>query len=259
MSDQHYYYYKQSPYLKKVKINIPPKKSHQIASKIFLAIGTLILVWVAYPLVSFEFFHSRQLAQNQFVSPISANGNITTSDQSDSNQVDYTQAGNWFPESPTQTFPSNLNSYTLSIPKLNIDHAQVSLTNQNLSQNLVHYGGTALPGNNGNGVVFGHSILPQFYNPKNYTAIFSTLHTLENGDQILTTIDGITYQYQIIDMFEVSPKDISVLEQTYDNKYLTLITCTPPGTYLRRLIVKAKLVPYQQQEAPSSPTQTSNT
>ena len=78
-----------------------------------------------------------------------------------------------------------------------------------------------------------------------FPAIFSTLHTLETGDQILLDYDQITYQYQVVDMFEVTPEDISVLDQTYDSEYITLITCTPPGSYLRRLIVKAKLVPYQ--------------
>jgi len=35
---------------------------------------------------------------------------------------------------------------------------------------------------------------------------------------------------------------ISVLEQKYDASYLTLVTCVPPGTYWKRLVVKAKLV-----------------
>ena len=41
---------------------------------------------------------------------------------------------------------------------------------------------------------------------------------------------------------QVAPTDLSVLEQRYDGRYLTLVTCSPPGTYLRRLIVKARIV-----------------
>ena len=241
-----YYYYKQTPKHKKPAVQNTKNKSQKIISKLFLSLGILILVWVAYPIINFQIFHSRQFAQNQFISPAGAEA-ITRDSTSASNQADYTQAGSWFPESQTTTANTNVTDYTISIPKLDIENAGVTLIGEDLSKSLVHYGGTALPGNNGNGVIFGHSILPQFYNPKNYMAIFSTLHTLEKGDQILTTIDNITYQYQIIDMFEVAPKDIWVLEQTFDDKYLTLITCTPPGTYLRRLIVKAKLIPYQQQ------------
>jgi len=42
-------------------------------------------------------------------------------------------------------------------------------------------------------------------------------------------------------MYEVQPTDLSVLEQRFDGRYLTLITCTPPGTYLRRLVVVAQI------------------
>jgi len=42
-------------------------------------------------------------------------------------------------------------------------------------------------------------------------------------------------------MIEVSPRDLSILAQRYDDSYLTLITCVPPGTYFKRLIVRARL------------------
>jgi len=49
------------------------------------------------------------------------------------------------------------------------------------------------------------------------------------------------YRYQVIGLREVLPDDVSVLQQHYDSEYLSLITCVPPGTYLRRLVIKAKL------------------
>jgi sortase A len=92
-------------------------------------------------------------------------------------------------------------------------------------------------------VVFGHSILPQFFDPKNYMSIFSTLPTIKQGDEILVYFDGITYKYIVRDMFEVRPDDIQILEQNTSGSYLTLVTCTPPGHPLKpkRLIVRAKL------------------
>ena len=50
------------------------------------------------------------------------------------------------------------------------------------------------------------------------------------------------YRYQVEKMVEVSPEDVSVLEQQYDRERLSLITCVPPGTYLRRLVVRAGLI-----------------
>ena len=65
--------------------------------------------------------------------------------------------------------------------------------------------------------------------------------SLENGDEIKIKVNDISYEYVVYDMFVVDPDEISVLEQQKDGSFLTLITCVPPGTYLKRLVVKAKL------------------
>lgn len=151
----------------------------------------------------------------------------------------------WFPTAPKfVSFSSQITHYNLSIPKLKIENAVVEIDGDDLTQSLIHYSGTALPGQPGNAVIFGHSVLPQFFNPQNYKTIFSTLPELDEGDEILVEFDGVLYHYQVIKMIEVLPQDISILSQQNDAEYLTLITCVPPGTYLRRLAVKAKLVPF---------------
>lgn len=158
-------------------------------------------------------------------------------------QLDYTKASNWYPTLPDlPPQPSKITHYTLSVPKLEIEGAVVQIGGEDLMKSLIQYPGTALPGQYGNVVVFGHSVLPQFFNPENYKTIFSTLPKLEKGDEILVDFDGILYRYLVIEMVETDSGDISVLHQHYDSQYLSLITCVPPGTYLRRLIVKTKLV-----------------
>ncbi len=54
--------------------------------------------------------------------------------------------------------------------------------------------------------------------------------------------DGATYDYKISEMYETMPDDLSPLAQVYSGRTLTLITCTPPGTYLRRLVIKAYML-----------------
>ena len=120
----------------------------------------------------------------------------------------------------------------------------IGLWKMDLKKSLIQYPQTALPGQLGNAVIFGHSVLPQFFNPKSYWTIFSTLFKLKQGDEILLNYDNIQYRYLVEEMFEVQPSDLSVLEQRFDGRYLTLITCTPPGTYLRRLIVRARIVDF---------------
>ena len=61
---------------------------------------------------------------------------------------------------------------------------------------------------------------------------------------IYFTVKNVTYRYQVVDMRVVSPDDVQVLEQTYDDAYASLITCVPQGTYAERLIVKTRLVKF---------------
>jgi len=121
----------------------------------------------------------------------------------------------------------------------------VAVGGEDLAKSLIQYPGTALPGKIGSTVVFGHSILPQFYNPEDYMAVFSTLPTLDAGDEIYIDYDGITFKYKVESLFEILPTDTQVLDQKLDDSYLYLVTCVPPGHPLkpRRLIVRARVVP----------------
>jgi sortase A len=147
----------------------------------------------------------------------------------------------WFPTAPQKKVVTPVNTYTISIPKLKIQNALVTVAGDDLDVSLVHYGGTALPGEYGNTVIFGHSTLVQFYNPKNYKTIFSLLPTLKVGDEIHISYDGILYKYVVYNLTVSEPSDLSALAQRFDDSYLTLVTCVPPGTYWQRLHVFAKL------------------
>jgi len=203
-------------------------------SLLFLSGGFLLLLLVAWPILTFEFLLAPKYSTN-VVSPLSGEQVLGT-------QTDLTQASNWFPAVNQRTEQSKITSYILSIPKLGIKDAAVIIGSDDLSKSLIQWGGTGVPGDFGNTVIFGHSVLPTFFDPKNYMTIFSTLPTLKEKDEILIYFDGISYKYQIIEMKVVDPADISILEQKFDDSYLTLVTCVPPGTYWKRLAVRAKLV-----------------
>jgi sortase A len=159
--------------------------------------------------------------------------------------IDYTKVDNWFPgaSKPVQFGDRpKVNNYTISIPKIKVENMEVEIGGNDLDEHLIHYDGTALPGQYGNPVIFGHSILPIFNNPKNYMSVFTMLPTLKKNDEIKVDYDGISYKYLVESYHEVAPEDIEVLEQRYDRRTITLITCVPPGTYLRRGVIQARLV-----------------
>lgn len=228
------------------------KKAINFFSYIFLMVGALLLFWSFYPILSFTIY-SKLFLKNNIYQPISSNNTTSTLKQANSvlgafnifsnNLRDYTQASIWFPASPQLNQASQLTvkEYTLSIPKLNIRKARVVVGGEDLAKSLVHYLPQSLPGEYGNVAIFGHSTLPQLYDPKDYKTIFTYLSSLEKGDKIYISLGEFEYQYEVTTLFIVKPKDISVLEQKKDDAYLTLITCEPPGTWLERLVVTAKL------------------
>lgn len=221
----------------------PWKRILSYLSIIFIFSGISIFVWVLYPIFMFELYYAPRFGT--LLSPV-PNEIIKQTIGTELSQVlgmektDYTKASVWFPKASGVKLAQNISSYHLSIPKLYINSATVKVGGEDLSRNLIHFTGP-LPGEIGNPIIFGHSTLLWFYNPKDYKSIFSKLPDLTTNDRIYLTSDNVTYIYKVFEMKITTPNDLSVLNQTNDGSYLTLITCVPPGTYLRRFIVKAKL------------------
>ncbi len=169
-------------------------------------------------------------------------------------QLDYTNLSNWFEDqmpndlvNRTSLLARQMGEYTLEIPDLNINNAVVTIGGTDLEESLIHYPGTSLPGKPGAPVIFGHSLLRQFYNPKEsnprrYNSIFSTIMTLKKGDKIYLRYGDVRYTYMVEDITEVKPADTFILAQDYGVRQLKLVTCTPEGTYLRRGVVTAQLI-----------------
>lgn len=208
-----------------------------------MGIGLILIVWTVWPILSFILIDQSLLAKT--VSPLADAVGVKplNSVAYATGSNDFTNANAWFPTKPQKKIVSPVNSYSLSIPKLGLENASVTIGGDDLATSLVHYGGTSLPGEYGNAVIFGHSTLPQFFKgTKEYRAIFSTLPTIKIGDDIIITYDGVSYTYRVFDKVVVEPTDLSPLEQHFDDSYITVVTCVPPGTFLYRLNVKARLV-----------------
>ena len=112
---------------------------------------------------------------------------------------------------------------------------------EGLQKGVVHYPGTARPDQNGNLFITGHS---SYYpwDPGQFKDVFARLSKLEVGDEFIVYYDQKQYTYRIYDKFEVQPTNVDVLSQPSDKKMATLMTCTPVGTALRRLIIQAEQI-----------------
>jgi len=215
-----------------------------LLAKGLMVTGIFIIGSVLWPILSYELFIAPSLRSQQFVSPDPAQGEEQSGIEIEiENSTNLLNPSDWFPNAQVpRVRESKITHYTLSIARFNILDATVAIGGEDLSKSLIQYPGSALPGDLGAIIIFGHSILPQFFNPKNYMSIFSLIPSMELGDEVIIKFDGITYTYRVIDKKEVKPDNIAVLEQPFDSEYLRLITCTPPGTYLRRAVITAALV-----------------
>jgi sortase A len=125
-----------------------------------------------------------------------------------------------------------------------------------LHDGVVHYPNTALPGEQGNIVIFGHSS-GQWWAPGHYKFVFTLLDKLTTGDRIILDYKGQRYIYKVTDTKVVLPNDLSVLNKS-GNNILTLITCTPVGTSQKRLIVHAQQIVPNPSKSSSSTTSAPN-
>src|SRR4030042_1545597 len=163
----------------------------RIAALISGISGVIILIGVAYPIISYNYIYPKNYTR--LVSPVTEQNPGAVKSVSSTQTIDYTQASNWFKggASKEDFTTSKVSYYTVTVPKIKIENAVVAIGGEDLSEHIIQYPGTALPGKRGNAVLFGHSILPIFYNPKNYLAVFSLLPTLKKGDEIYVEYDGI--------------------------------------------------------------------
>ncbi|MCL5432764.1 MAG: sortase [Patescibacteria group bacterium] len=237
------YYYKS-----KNQIKIDSRKFLQFGSFLIAFFGFIAALYIFFPLISWQIYFAPVFASNELTAPIpkytivnkSTVQSLIAATTEKISGIDYTNAQNWFPNFKTEDKSPQIQSYTLSIPKVGIKDATVSTVDFDLSKHLINYSGTAIPPNKGNAVVVGHSTLPQLFNQNDYKTIFATTYLLKIGDEIKVKIDGIEYLYKVFNITVVDADDTSVFSQNYDDSYLTLITCTPPGTTWKRLIIKAR-------------------
>ncbi|MGI8419119.1 MAG: sortase [Candidatus Levyibacteriota bacterium] len=217
-----------------------------------LMLGLCLGMYTFFPLISYELYIKPAFASQAFASPIPQTTMVTQASIQSLLKNTATQiadiaehnSDSWLPTANSYKevgVTSSLSNFYLSIPTLGIDNAYVSNTDNNVNLHLIHFPGTTLPPHVGNAAIFGHSTLPQWFDPHNPHAIFATAHTLKVDDIIKVTVSNQVYTYKIINIHIVDADDTSYLQQDSDGSYLTIITCTPPGTTWKRLVIKSKL------------------
>lgn len=149
------------------------------------------------------------------------------------------------PKPVSRVYISDLPNNYIAIPTLGITAPiswSVSLDNiyTKLEEGIVHMQNTALPNEDGNVFIFGHSS-NYAWAPGSYNQVFAVLPKININDNIVINYQNQQFLYKVNATKIVNPKDISVMQPTAQPT-LTLMTCVPVGTALNRFIVQAQLV-----------------
>lgn len=135
----------------------------------------------------------------------------------------------------------------LIIPKINLvvpvvfpTSTDLAILKNSLYRGVVHYPESAMPSENGNTFIFGHSSNKPFEKNPARTA-FTKLNQLENGDEIFIQSGKIKYAYRVVSREIVDPEETRVYLNS-DKPKLTLSTCWPVGDPLKRTMIEAEFL-----------------
>ncbi len=144
-----------------------------------------------------------------------------------------------------QLFPEDPN-FSIVVTKIganariisNVDASDEKIYLDALNKGVAQVMGTAFPGERGHIFLFAHST-DYFWNVGTYNAIFYLLNKLEPKDEVNLFYKGQRYVYRVVDKKIVDPSQVEYLTRKTNKEFLTLQTCWPPGTTLKRLLVFA--------------------
>ncbi len=217
-------------------VNLPFLFKTRMLSGLLMSLGFLVLgTQVVLPLVFFK-------TQDTVVRPMEQTvlGVATGFKDFDFSEIEKNEKMIKNPEEIPEFF-------YITIPKLKIENAFVKSEFDGASPDdfIGHYRGSALPGETGDSFIYGHSVLPWFFNPKNYKTIFSTLGNLDIGDTFTIKYKENNYEYKVVEKVTLNPKDVKPLDgwrpEYLNESTVSLMTCWPAGTKTNRLLIRAIL------------------
>ena len=208
---------------------------------VFFGAGIFALMQIVMPVLAFKTWEVTSLNQSQLL----VNPNLSSSSliEGQTAGVSVQNIDNFpaFISSLESDKNPSFKEFKLSIPSINLNSVKVLVNSNDFEQNLAHLPGTALPGEKGNVFISGHSSLPFIFGTDR-KPLFMDLPKVKKGDEIKVEVLGQQLKYEVMGIKIVNPNDVSVINPpNHEGRYMSLMTCVPPGFNTKRLIVLAKL------------------
>lgn len=177
---------------------------------------------------------------------IQAEGHYRAKQLTQSKQTTEDQQFNLAP-TPTPIVPADTD-FGIVIPKIeanapivaDVDPYDSAAYQKALTKGVAQARGTGLPGSGQTMFLFAHAS-GDLLMARRYNSIFYLLNKLEPTDNFTIYFRGAPYTYQVAEIKTVVPSEVDYLTNDSDTDVI-LMTCTPPGTTWKRLLVLAKRV-----------------
>ena len=128
----------------------------------------------------------------------------------------------------------------LDLPLLNPQTRDIAKLDEYLKDGPARYMDSALLGEKGNVLLFGHSSrLPVVHNQM-YKA-FNRIPELEAGDVIEVEGEGVVYSYQVLTVKTVDAEE-GIIDLSREGNRLTIVTCDTLTSKSSRFVVNAELI-----------------
>ncbi len=194
--------------------------------------GVFLTFW---PVIKAEYFYRKDQVQNRKY--------VVAGDPAAAGQVNPLAEK----QRPLEITPLST-SFGIVIPKIaanarvidNVNPGDSTAYMAALKEGVAHALGTAYPGEVGDTYLFAHSV-GNFWEVNQWNAVFYLLRELRPGDEVDIFYKEKRYIYIVYDQKTVNPDETGYLEAQTNFPRLTLQTCWPPGTTLKRLLVFARL------------------
>lgn len=221
---------------KQISLSFKRRLVYHFISKSGAAITAFMIlsfIWTFLPALKEEVYYDLGFSKDQ-TDKTESNINIAEADKVIAVQK---EAEDW-----------GVNSYfSIVIPKINaasnvlanIDSGNRIEYTEALSRGVAHSKGTYFPGQGKTIFLFSHSTDSPL-NIARYNAVFYLLRKMEIGDSIIIFFADQKYEYKVTEKLFAEPEDTSWLTYETSAEKLILMTCDPPGTTWRRLLVIAE-------------------
>jgi LPXTG-site transpeptidase (sortase) family protein len=140
-------------------------------------------------------------------------------------------------------------NFGIIVPKIGVNAEVIKDVNpldrneylNKLKNGVAHSRLAGLPSDKKNTFIFAHSS-NSFYSLKDYNTVFYLLHKLNKGDIFYLTYQKRLYKYEVQNLEMVDKYQTKYLYSEKNDSSVTLMTCWPPGTDKKRLLVFGKLI-----------------